>query len=165
MLGPTAAVAVQSPASLRDLDAIVSFDVFEHLNDPVPTLRDLRQLLRPGGIILIETGDTDTPLWRRTETRYPYAAYVDHVGLFNRSSIGEAGRRAGMSLVHFQSSAHHVLQMRHHIGYRFYNAAYAVLRGVDAMKIPLPGRLRAIARGPLPRSTAGDHFLAVLRAD
>jgi SAM-dependent methyltransferase len=165
MLGPTASAAVRSPVTPRDFDAIVSFDVFEHLNDPVATLRDLRQLLRPGGIMLIETGDTDTPLWRRMGTRYPYAAYVDHVGLFNRSSIAEAGRQAGMSLVHYQTSEHHVIPMRLRIGYHVYNATHALLRGVDALKIPLPARVRAVARGPLPRSTAADHFLAVLHAD
>jgi SAM-dependent methyltransferase len=165
MIGATAAAAVQTTTGPRDFDAIVSFDVFEHLNDPVATLRDLRRLLRPGGIMLIETGDTDTPLWRRVGTRYPYAAYVDHVGLFNRSSIAQAGRRVGMSLVHYQTSEHHVIPMRLRIGYHLYNAAHAVLRGIDALKIPLPARLRAAARGPLPRSTAADHFLAVLRAD
>jgi SAM-dependent methyltransferase len=165
ILGPTAAAALQSSATPRDLDAIVSFDVFEHLNDPVATLRDLRQMLRPGGIVFIETGDTDTPLWRRLGTRYPYAAYVDHVGLFNRSSIAEAGRRAGLSMVHFQSSTHNVTPLRHRIGCHLYNAAYAVLRGVDALRIPLTPALRAVARGPMPRSIAADHFLAVLRAN
>ena len=166
IIGPTAAAAVQSAAGgTRDFDAIVSFDVFEHLTDPVATLRDLKQLLRPGGVILIETGNTDTPVWRRAGTRYPYSSYVDHVGLFNRSSIAEAGRRAGMQLVHFQPSAHHVIPLRHWIGARLVNAAHAVLRGFDAMKIPLPARWRQIARGPMPRTTADDHFLAVLRID
>ena len=165
MLGPTAAAAIQSNAGPRDFDAIVSFDVFEHLNDPLATLRDLRKLLGPGGIMMIETGDTDTPLWRRLGTRYPYAACVDHVGLFNRTSIAEAGRRAGMSLVHYQTSDHHVIAMRLRIGYQMRNAAQAVLRRIDALKIPLPARLRVAARGPMPRSTVADHFLAVLRAD
>ena len=164
IIGPTAAAAVQSGGP-REFDAIVSFDVFEHLNDPVATLGDLKQLLRPGGIILIETGNTDTPIWRRAGARYPYSAYVDHVGLFNRSSIAEAGRRTGMSLVHFQSSAHHVNPLGHWIGARVLNSAHSVLRGIDAIKIPLPARLRQAARGPIPRSTAADHFLAVLRVD
>ena len=165
ILGPTAAAAVQSAGAQRDFDAIVSFDVFEHLTDPVATLRDLKRWLRPGGIILIETGNTDTPLWRRVGIRYAYTSYVEHVGLFNRSSIAEAGRRAGLSLAHFQRSAHHVIRPSHWIACKLYNAAYCVLRGVDAVKIPLPAAWREAARGPLPRSTAVDHFLAVLRVD
>jgi SAM-dependent methyltransferase len=165
ILGATAAAAVQSASAQRDFDAIVSFDVFEHLTDPVATLRDLKQLLRPGGIILIETGNTDTPLWRRLGIRYAYTSYVEHVGLFNCSSIAAAGRRAGLSLAHFQRSAHHVIRPRHWIACRLYNAAYWVLRGIDAVKIPVPVRWRQAARGPLPHSTAADHFLAVLRVD
>jgi SAM-dependent methyltransferase len=160
-----AAAAQQSSAPPRDLDAIVAFDVFEHLNDPVATMRDLRQLLRPGAIILIETGDTDTPVWRRMGTRYPYAADVDHVGLFNRSSITEAGRRAGFALLHYQTSAHHAISLRGRIDYQLYQAAYSMLRAIDALRIPLPARLRTIARGPMPRRIADDHFLAVLKTD
>ena len=79
MIGPTAAAAAAAARAgdgPRDFDAVVAFDVFEHLSDPVATLRDLRELLKPGGIIVIETGDTDTPRWRRLGTRYPYSAFV-----------------------------------------------------------------------------------------
>jgi SAM-dependent methyltransferase len=171
ILGATAAEAVAttetrgSPVAAQ-LDAVVSFDVFEHLNDPVATLRDLRKLLAPGGIMLIETGDSDTPVWRRLGTRYPYACYIEHVGLFNRRSIAEAARRAGMSLVHFENTEHHVIELGDRVRFRLYGLAYSLLRAADRLHLPLPSRrLREIARGPMPRVVARDHFLAVLKAD
>jgi cyclopropane fatty-acyl-phospholipid synthase-like methyltransferase len=148
------------------MDAIVSFDVFEHLSDPVTTLRELRRLLRPGGIILIETGDTDAEAFQQVgTTRYAYAALVEHVGLFNRSSISEAARQAGLTLTHYQTSQHHVIPWRLQITYRLWNGAWHLLRALDRIRLPLPARLRQIAAGPLPRAVEADHFLAVLRTE
>ena len=36
------------------LDCIFSFHVLEHLPDPIGTLRDLKEKLRPGGLLIIE---------------------------------------------------------------------------------------------------------------
>src|SRR5688572_27017381 len=105
ILGPT--VESVAPGSVEPFDAVVLFDVIEHLNDPVATLRALVQLLKPGGVILVETGDTDSPHLARTGKLHLYCGLVEHVGFFNRGSIAEAGRRAGgLELAHFERSVH-----------------------------------------------------------
>ncbi|MEA2707756.1 MAG: hypothetical protein QOF78_357 [Phycisphaerales bacterium] len=166
MLGPTVSAAIDAAQAggVAPMHAIVCFDVFEHLSDPVATLRDLRRLLAPGGVTLIETGDTDSPSFKRHGVRYTYAGLVEHVGLFNESSMRAAGRAGGYELVHFERAWHHIITARQQAEYRLYNAAYHVLRGLDRMKAPLPARLKRVARGPLPWGTQADHFLAVLRA-
>ena len=167
VLGPTVAAAIEmaTATALPPMDAIVAFDVFEHLNDPVTTLRELRRLLKPGGVILIETGDTDAPAFKRVGIRYGYAALVEHVGLFNRSSIEEAGRQAGLTLVHFERSLHHVTAWPARITYELRNGVWHLLRAIDRLGLPLPARLKEVARGHLPRMTKPDHFLAVLRVN
>jgi SAM-dependent methyltransferase len=151
------------PKSIAPVDAIVSFDVFEHLIDPVAALRGLTRLLRPGGVIIIGTGNTDEPQWRRLGTRHPYSALVEHVSLWNRSSLNEAAQRAGLEMESFEVSAHHHLQLKHHIEYAAYNLAWNVLRLLRVLRIPLPKRLTDAARGPMPRARRADHLLAVLR--
>ena len=164
VLGPTTAAAIEMAmaAAIPPMDAIVAFDVFEHLSVPVATLRDLGRLLKPGGVVLIETGDTDAPGFQRHGVRYTYGGLVEHVGLFNRSSIAAAAKSAGFTLTHFERSWHHVITPAQHVEYRAYNTAYHVLRALHALGISLTSRLDRVAHGPLPWGTRADHFLAVL---
>lgn len=144
-------------------DAILMFDVIEHLNDPVATLRHLGQALSRGGIILIETGNTDTPSWRRRGPLYSYAALVEHVGFFNRKSIGVAAGRAGLSLEVFEESIHSYVSPVTLLQWRLQNGVYWLLRFLWTIGLPLPRAAGAIAMGPMVRlSEARNHFLAVL---
>ena len=162
VLGPT----VESvPADAHGtFDAAIVFDVMEHLNRPVETLASLGRLLRPGGVILIETGNSDSWPWRRQRNRYPYCGIVEHVGFFNRSSIGEAAGRAGLRVEHFEPSVHWKVPARKRLEYGGYNAAYRVLRGLSRVGVPMGQWARNVALGPFPRSVQPrDHFLAVLK--
>lgn len=43
------------PLADHSIDLIVSFDVFEHVAEPMPILREMRRILAPGGQIVIGT--------------------------------------------------------------------------------------------------------------
>jgi SAM-dependent methyltransferase len=151
-------------AGIEPFDAILIFDVMEHLIAPVETLNGLARLLKPGGIMLIETGNYDSPAFKKLGPRYVYAAIVEHVGFFNRSSIAKAAQLAGLSLTHFEESQHSMRPDANRAKFAAVNAAYSVLRAARALRIPLTTRLANIAAGPVPRSTClRDHFLAVLQ--
>ncbi len=158
-----ATIADATAASIPFVDAVVSFDVFEHLSDPVSALRGFCRLLKPGGIVLIETGNSDEPLWRRVGIRHPYQSIPEHVAVFNESSLREAGRHAGLELVHFEATAHQELTRTTQAIYRLYNLAYSCARAWDKAGAPMPTSLKRVAQGPLPRSMGNDHFLAILR--
>ena len=169
ILAPT--VESVAPHAIEPFDAVVMLDVIEHLGEPVAALRALAALLRPGGVILVETGDTDAPHFRRTGKLYPYCGLVEHVGFFNARSLAEAGRQAaGLELAHAERSVHArwlrgaVPFVTGYVGDRARIASYWILRAARAARLPLPRPLRALARGPVPRAFSDrNHFLAVLR--
>jgi 2-polyprenyl-3-methyl-5-hydroxy-6-metoxy-1,4-benzoquinol methylase len=44
-------------------DAVLFLDAIEHLQQPIPALRELARILKPGGVILICTMNYASPLW------------------------------------------------------------------------------------------------------
>lgn len=152
------------PQNVPPFDAIVIFDVMEHVLAPVSVLTKLTALLKPGGIIVIETGNTDAPAFERLGPRYTYAAIVEHVGFFNQSSIREAGRRAGLKVLEFHKTRHTNYPGFSPIKNRFVNMVYGILRVLRKLRVPMGERYRNIAAGPVPRTLdLDDHFLAVLQ--
>ncbi len=51
-------------------DLITLWDVLEHVNDPVPTLKAAFALLKPGGLLFIETDNRDTISYRLSTLVY-----------------------------------------------------------------------------------------------
>lgn len=64
-------------------DAITMLDVIEHLPQPVGALETLIDHLRPGGVLIITTGNTDALPWRLLRLDYWYY-FTEHVSFFNR---------------------------------------------------------------------------------
>jgi SAM-dependent methyltransferase len=145
--------------------AVVIFDVMEHIPDPVGDLRRLREVLMPGGVMLIETGDTGSPDYGRFGKYHPYCGIAEHIGFFNRKSIDFAARRADLTLEHFEPSLH----FNYYPGDRYFSwyiRGYQMLRFLRKLHLPMSQRFRDIAEGPVPRGTGVmDHFLAVLRRE
>lgn len=68
-------------------DVITMFDVFEHLQDPLRDMKKLRTLLKPGGVILIATGDTKSIAARIMKRRWTFYIPPQHIFFFNRKNV------------------------------------------------------------------------------
>ncbi|MEK6644162.1 MAG: class I SAM-dependent methyltransferase [Planctomycetota bacterium] len=68
-------------------DAIVLWDVLEHLWDPVTTLRLLLESLRPGGYFIVSTPNIGAPVARMMGKRWAFMTVPEHLGLFSRGTI------------------------------------------------------------------------------
>jgi SAM-dependent methyltransferase len=53
-------------------DAVSMFDVFEHLPYPVIALQEICRWLRPGGRLIVSTGNFDARIWRIAKGNYWY---------------------------------------------------------------------------------------------
>jgi 2-polyprenyl-3-methyl-5-hydroxy-6-metoxy-1,4-benzoquinol methylase len=58
-------------------------EVIEHLPDPSAAIALISRLLKPGGLLLLTTGNLDSPVARRQGIHYRYCAPEIHVSLFN----------------------------------------------------------------------------------
>lgn len=71
----------------NSFDVITMLDVFEHLHDPKKDLAEVYKLLKPGGILFIATGDTDSALARILQRRWTFYIPPQHLLFFNRSTM------------------------------------------------------------------------------
>jgi SAM-dependent methyltransferase len=86
-----------------DYDVVTLWDVIEHVPDPVPLLAESARVLRPGGRLVLTTGD-----WG---SRYAQAKGADwhlmtppwHLTMFSRATLAIAARRAGLTPVAWRS--------------------------------------------------------------
>jgi len=89
------------------LDAIVLMDVLEHLPDPSATMRRCLQLLKPAGLLLVQT-----PCFREevsyaalVESKDPFLGMLipeEHIYLFSQRSVTELFRRIGAGHIAFE---------------------------------------------------------------
>jgi len=86
----------------HSFDVITLWDVIEHLPQPLETLRTVRSLLKPGGVLLVNYPDIGTLAARTLGRRWPFWLSV-HLIYYTRKTMTEQLRRAGFSTLWFES--------------------------------------------------------------
>lgn len=76
-------------------DIITLLAVIEHVVDPIRLLLRVHELLRPGGILLLQTPNSGSLLARGMRGLWPPYAPVEHIHLFSRQSLTGALRQIG----------------------------------------------------------------------
>jgi dolichol-phosphate mannosyltransferase len=87
-------------------DAVVSWDVLEHVRDPVAFLRECATFLDPGGVLCFSTLDTDSWPPRLLRRRWPWLMDM-HVQYFDRHVLEDMLCRAGFRLVRAEPYTHY----------------------------------------------------------
>ncbi len=78
-------------------DVISLIEVIEHLPSPLEPLQLVARLLKPGGLLLLTTGNLESRVARREGIRYRYCAPEIHVSLFNPRALGRLYARVGLT--------------------------------------------------------------------
>ncbi len=68
----------------QQFDGVVCMDVVEHFPSPLLLVRELMRKLRPGGVLLMTTGDAESALWNRLGSRWWYCGFGEHVAFISR---------------------------------------------------------------------------------
>src|SRR3954447_4145276 len=80
-------------------DAIVLFHVFENMADPHDALARMKDLLKPGGVLLLSTFDTEGLVYLLTERRWMTQNFRTHLILYSRSALIELLEHSGFEIV------------------------------------------------------------------
>jgi len=93
-------------------DAIHTFDVLEHVNDPITVIKKAYSLLKKGGVIVIEVPNDFNPLQKLVQENLKKTEYwitlshnsknlrnIQHLNYFNFSSISNLIKRTGFKIM------------------------------------------------------------------
>lgn len=152
-------------------DAITSFDVIEHVADPQGFLSLLARALRPGGLIVVSTGNLDAWSWALMRSNYWYCAIPEHISFLSESWFRHAAASLGLAVENVTRYPHakatpkrRLLETAANLTYLVAPSAIAALRrrGFGNISRDLAPQLN----GAYPPGwfTATDHILVTLRA-
>ncbi|MBN1954965.1 MAG: class I SAM-dependent methyltransferase [Anaerolineae bacterium] len=91
----TTATAELPPAYF---DVVTMWDVIEHLADPMAELRQVWELVKPGGLVVIHTMDIDSVTARLMGERWPFLMEM-HIVYFSRQTLRTMVEKAGFEVV------------------------------------------------------------------
>lgn len=83
----------------ESFDVVTLFEVIEHLKNPVSLLKECRRILRPGGLMIVKTGNTDSWTVRYMKERWDYfCPAIGHISFFNPRSMKVLAERTGFTI-------------------------------------------------------------------
>lgn len=145
-------------------DAITAFDVVEHMQHPLAFVKACAKILKPGGTLIIATGNTSSLPWRLLGPRNLYAICAEHVSFINCPWCMHAAQQSGLKLLSTVEYRHgrHPLSRRLKNG--TYNIAYALAPGIFRFfRSKSYGNAKTPNLWHYPPSwpSAKDHLLAI----
>jgi 2-polyprenyl-3-methyl-5-hydroxy-6-metoxy-1,4-benzoquinol methylase len=153
-----------APASF---DVIVLHHVFEHLPDPGKTLRDLRRLLAPRGVLFLEVPNATSLrarlaspwLARRLRLDERYRAFPIHLWYFEPATLARLLRTTGFESIALETSG---IGLDELVLHQSWSAEQRALR-VRSRRRMLPRALRSAVKRMLFGALLGENLLAVAR--
>lgn len=151
-------------------DVVGMFDIAEHFYDPQQAFSNLRALVKPGGFVVVETGDLHSRWPRKFGVhRWWYACLFPHHIFWTRPSIERLASHHGFEVLEARRKQHKEQATKRFTGEMLYPAeALQILKSLIYQVAPgsyeklqkLVGKPGVPPRNVLSR----DHFQLILRA-
>lgn len=96
-----------------EFSAVTSFNVLEHVADPVEFLADLARRVTPGGLLAVTTpSPTSVQARVRGLKRWGMVCPPHHINIFTREALEFAVREAGLEVVSYDSLSSYIRFLR-----------------------------------------------------
>ncbi len=93
--------------SCEPYDVVTMFDVAEHLYSPSQAFANLQHMVKPGGFIVVETGNAESAWPRKFGVhRWWYACRFEHHNVWSKESFEKLAAEHGFRTVQFRRKRH-----------------------------------------------------------
>jgi SAM-dependent methyltransferase len=152
-----------------EFDAIFAFDLIEHIHDPVRFLTLMSNALRPSGILVVSSGNSDAGSWRLMGAGYWYCAISEHISFVNPRWCEITAPQAHLHIERLALFSHCTAPVHRKVLECIKNLVYrAAPRGTAWMRRRGFGhkdaqRFPVLAEHPPSWMSARDHFMLFAR--
>jgi 2-polyprenyl-3-methyl-5-hydroxy-6-metoxy-1,4-benzoquinol methylase len=70
-----------------EFDVVTAWDVIEHVQDPVQLLKEVKRILRPGGVLALQVPNINSLMVKKTGNYWNWWTLPDHINHFTPQSI------------------------------------------------------------------------------
>lgn len=150
-------------------DAVILVDVFEHLVQPVETLNELCGYLKPGGRLVLVTGNADAPACKRNPALFWYFLNVEHLCMLSRRHATFLENKLGLKLELWRALCHYDVSIKGRLLSHIWSFAFwGSQPDAPCWLRYLLGRAPVLKKAkswtfPLGFAITRDHVLAVFR--
>ncbi|MDD4889502.1 MAG: class I SAM-dependent methyltransferase [Phycisphaerae bacterium] len=131
------------------LDLVSLIDVIEHVRDPLATIRQAADLLRPGGVLMLATNDVTSRSARRLGPRWVHF-HRAHLWYFSPATLTRAVEKAGLTPLGVRT-AWRVYNLQYVASILATGANFPLARMMARLSLKLTPRfLRLMSWPPLP---------------
>jgi len=165
-----AAKGIQMPADWKNLkslqqtfDAVLLMDVFEHLSNPTMLLREMTELVKPGGMLVVSTGNADCRACQTDIPNFWYFRSIQHLCMITKHYASCFAEGSGLRLASWQECSHYdtkffnrtTQHLRQWIyAFRYRHPGSAIVAAIDWLPV---FRKSATWKIPPPYSASRDH--------
>jgi 2-polyprenyl-3-methyl-5-hydroxy-6-metoxy-1,4-benzoquinol methylase len=88
------------------VDLISALDVIEHVIDPHHFIDSVKRHLRPGGVLLLLTGDADSFAARTAGPKWSYLRWCGHISIFSKLGLRKLVESHGFEVLEWRRCEH-----------------------------------------------------------
>jgi 2-polyprenyl-3-methyl-5-hydroxy-6-metoxy-1,4-benzoquinol methylase len=96
----------------EEYDLIASFEVIEHLIDPISHLQRLYDILRPGGVLYVTTPNFNAITRHLLKSEWTVITYPEHLSYFSAHTLDSALKRVGFKKLYMKADGISVDRLR-----------------------------------------------------
>ena len=147
----------------ESFDVVLAIDLLEHLVEPLPFFHSVKNLMKPAGVFLTSTGNSDAFHWRIQGGLYYYTRIPEHVSFYNKQVFEYVASSFGWRCAGFHFMPHKRLPTNRWVKDTIKNAVYVV--GCRCRGFGIAPLYRKLVSGKGPSYfSASDHVVCLFQS-
>jgi 2-polyprenyl-3-methyl-5-hydroxy-6-metoxy-1,4-benzoquinol methylase len=90
--------------SIQMFDVVTSFEVIEHINNPIQELKILNRIVRNGGVVYITTPNFNSLLRFKLKAAYNIITYPEHLSYYTTKTLEKVFNKSGFKKVKIETT-------------------------------------------------------------